>query len=97
MKKFLEIIKKKLAIIYKLIYTILVCLIRIAMIWKVADQFQVISREHATSKNVATRAVRLFFYRELRNARNSLRIESYENRTIGGKKECLRIKKSESD
>lgn len=41
--------------------------------------------EHATSKNVATRAVRLFFYRELRNTRNSLRIESYENRTIGGK------------
>lgn len=41
--------------------------------------------EHATSKNVATRAVRLFFYRGLRNTRNSLRIESYENRTIGGK------------
>ena len=41
--------------------------------------------EHATSKNVATRAVRLFFYGALRNARNSLRIESYENRTIGGK------------
>lgn len=41
--------------------------------------------EHATSKNVATRAVRLFFYKVLRNTRNSLRIESYENRTIGGK------------